>query len=254
MYKRQTTNNSQKSPDNFDKTKEVLSNFYNTMSKLFSGYQKALGGVFFLIALLLLMKLTVTVVATINQIPVVNYILGLVGFIYTIRFVTQNLLFTKSRQSFLEKIKFTTENILGEEALLPKNKKMADDTVKQSATLVYPEGVFVPPQKVESIPEPQVVETETLPQQPNNIKAMIPGNGVDELRYLFITSQVELLESPESLSNLEYKSISDSLGIGVVKADGKKCDRCWNYSTHVGDFSEDPTICERCVVALAGDF
>ena len=249
-----TTNNSQKSPDNFDKTKEVLSNFYNTMSKLFSGYQKALGGVFFLIALLLLMKLTVTVVTTINQIPVVNYILGLVGFIYTVRFVTQNLLFTKSRQSFLEKIKFTTENILGEEALLPKNKKMADDTVKQSATLVYPEGVFVPPQKVESIPEPQVVETETLPQQPNNIKAMIPGNGVDELRYLFITSQVELLESPESLSNLEYKSISDSLGIGVVKADGKKCDRCWNYSTHVGDFSEDPTICERCVVALAGDF
>ena len=249
-----TTNNSQKSPDNFDKTKEVLSNFYNTMSKLFSGYQKALGGVFFLIALLLLMKLTVTVVATINQIPVVNYLLGLVGFIYTIRFVTQNLLFTKSRQSFLEKIIFTTENILCEEALLPKNKKMADDTVKQSATLVYPEGVFVPPQKVESIPEPQVVETETLPQQPNNIKAMIPGNGVDELRYLFITSQVELLESPESLSNLEYKSISDSLGIGVVKADGKKCDRCWNYSTHVGDFSEDPTICERCVVALAGDF
>ena len=249
-----TTNNSQKSPDNFDKTKEVLSNFYNTMSKLFSGYQKALGGVFLLIALLLLMKLTVTVVTTINQIPVVNYILGLVGFIYTVRFVTQNLLFTKSRQSFLEKIKFTTENILGEEALLPKNKKLADDTVKQSATLVYPEGVFVPPQKVESIPEPQVVETETLPQQPSNIKAMIPGNGVDELRYLFITSQVELLESPESLSNLEYKSISDSLGIGVVKADGKKCDRCWNYSTHVGDFSEDPTICERCVVALAGDF
>ncbi|MCL2924180.1 MAG: class I tRNA ligase family protein, partial [Trichodesmium sp. MAG_R04] len=249
-----TPNNSQKSSDDFDKSQENLSDSSNKISKLFSVYQKALGGLFLLLVLLLSIKLIMIVVKTIDQIPVVNYIIILVGIIYTIYFITQNLLFAKSRKSFLEKIKFTAKDILGKETLLLKNKKLADNTIKQSTTLVSPEGVVVPSQKVEFTSDKQVVETETLTQQPNNIKTMIPGNGVDELRYLFITSQVELLEAPEALANLEYKSISDSLGIGVVKADGEKCDRCWNYSTHVGVSSEDPTICERCVAALAAEF
>ena len=63
------------------------------------------------------------------------------------------------------------------------------------------------------------------------------NNGVDELRYLFIASGVELLESPESLEKIQHRFQSDALGIGVVLADGQKCDRCWNYSIHVGEFS-----------------
>ncbi|MEO0758108.1 MAG: isoleucine--tRNA ligase [Cyanobacteria bacterium J06648_16] len=77
---------------------------------------------------------------------------------------------------------------------------------------------------------------------------------VDELRYLFLVSQVELLDSPEQLQGLKFSSESDAFGIGVVDADGEKCDRCWNYSTHVGESPKDPTICERCVEALAGSF
>ncbi|MEM1170638.1 MAG: isoleucine--tRNA ligase [Cyanobacteria bacterium P01_H01_bin.35] len=248
-----TPNNPQKFTDDFAQAQEFLSDLPDILSQLFSIYQKALGGVFLLIILMLLIRVTVTVVATIQQIPVVNSVLELVGIIYTIRFVTHNLLFAKTRQSFSEKMKLTAEDILGKGALSPK-KKLTKNTVKQSATLVSPEGVLVPPKKVDLPPVPQVVETETLPQQPKNIKAMIPGNGVDELRYLFITSQVELLEFPEALSSLEYKSISNSLEIGVVKADGKKCDRCWNYSTDVGFSSEHPTLCKRCVAALAGEF
>ena len=80
------------------------------------------------------------------------------------------------------------------------------------------------------------------------------GNGIDELRYLFITSQVELLETPEALADLKYNLQSDQWGIGVVDADGKKCDRCWNYSTHVGESAEHPLLCERCIPALAGEF
>jgi isoleucyl-tRNA synthetase len=79
-------------------------------------------------------------------------------------------------------------------------------------------------------------------------------NGIDELRYLFITSQVDLLDSPEAVQGLEYKLQSDTWEIGVVNAEGQKCDRCWNYSTHVGEFAEHPLICERCVAALAGKF
>lgn len=88
------------------------------------------------------------------------------------------------------------------------------------------------------------------------IKAFNPvkGNGIDELRYLLLTSQVELLDCAQGLQGLEYTAQTEDWGIGVVKADGKKCDRCWNYSTHVGESAEHPLICERCVAALAGEF
>ncbi|EKQ70881.1 Isoleucyl-tRNA synthetase [Leptolyngbyaceae cyanobacterium JSC-12] len=79
-------------------------------------------------------------------------------------------------------------------------------------------------------------------------------NHVDELRYLFLTSQVELLHSPEELTDAQYRTQIETLGIGVVKADGKKCDRCWNYSVHVGEFTDHPLLCERCVPAIAGNF
>jgi isoleucyl-tRNA synthetase len=36
----------------------------------------------------------------------------------------------------------------------------------------------------------------------------------------------------------------------VERAHGKKCERCWNYSTHVGESTDYPTCCERCVAAL----
>lgn len=82
----------------------------------------------------------------------------------------------------------------------------------------------------------------------------LSGNQVDQLRYLFLTSQVELLEAPDALVGMTYTSQSDTLGIGVSDADGKKCDRCWNYSTHVGESAEHPLLCERCVPALDGQF
>jgi hypothetical protein len=43
---------------------------------------------------------------------------------------------------------------------------------------------------------------------------------------------------------------SDTWEIGVVNAEGQKCDRCWNYSTHVENLPNIPTACERCVPAL----
>jgi isoleucyl-tRNA synthetase len=58
-----------------------------------------------------------------------------------------------------------------------------------------------------------------------------------ELRYLFIVSQVEVHEG-------------DALKVEVQKASGQKCERCWNYSTRVGEFERYPTVCERCAEAL----
>jgi isoleucyl-tRNA synthetase len=67
----------------------------------------------------------------------------------------------------------------------------------------------------------------------------------DELRYIFIVSQVEL-----SLS-LEDEAPAGGLSVDVERAHGEKCERCWNYSTRVGESSRYPTACERCTIALA---
>jgi isoleucyl-tRNA synthetase len=60
----------------------------------------------------------------------------------------------------------------------------------------------------------------------------------DQLRYTFIVSQVEVHEG-------------DVFAVKVTRADGEKCERCWNYSTRVGESEQFPTVCERCVAALS---
>lgn len=100
------------------------------------------------------------------------------------------------------------------------------------------------------------VADEALRQQMQalNPDSSLTGNGVDELRYLLISSQVELLDAPTALAEHKYSVQTDAFGIAVVDADGEKCDRCWNYSTHVGESADHPIICERCVAALMGHF
>ncbi|MEM6437150.1 MAG: zinc finger domain-containing protein, partial [Cyanobacteria bacterium P01_D01_bin.115] len=63
-----------------------------------------------------------------------------------------------------------------------------------------------------------------------------------------------VLDTPERLTAAKYRSEADDIGIGVIDADGEKCDRCWNYSTQVGQSTEHPTICDRCVDALSNRF
>jgi isoleucyl-tRNA synthetase len=66
---------------------------------------------------------------------------------------------------------------------------------------------------------------------------------------LFIVSQVEIAEAP--LEGAAPAPGLEGLQIRIERAHGKKCERCWNYSTHVGESAEYPTICERCLAALA---
>ena len=65
----------------------------------------------------------------------------------------------------------------------------------------------------------------------------------EQLRYLFIVSEV-VLERGTSGNG------TGGVLVQVGKAAGQKCERCWNYSTHVGDDPAYPTICERCSAAL----
>jgi isoleucyl-tRNA synthetase len=40
------------------------------------------------------------------------------------------------------------------------------------------------------------------------------------------------------------------LAVDAGRSPGHKCERCWNYSTHVGEDQSYPTVCERCSAAL----
>ncbi|WP_448525016.1 isoleucine--tRNA ligase [Parathermosynechococcus lividus] len=81
----------------------------------------------------------------------------------------------------------------------------------------------------------------------------LAGNGVDELRYLFLVSQVEVMPQRRSLS-LSYTLEQPELWVGVDTANGTKCVRCWNYAESVGRSATHPQLCDRCEAALAGNF
>jgi isoleucyl-tRNA synthetase len=66
---------------------------------------------------------------------------------------------------------------------------------------------------------------------------------------LFIVSQAEIASG--SLTGATPAATIEGLQIRVERAKGAKCERCWNYSTHVGESADYPTLCERCVTALS---
>jgi isoleucyl-tRNA synthetase len=64
----------------------------------------------------------------------------------------------------------------------------------------------------------------------------------NDLRYFFIVSAVELKKGAGK---------GDApVSVQVNKAPGLKCERCWNFSTHVGEDKDYPTVCERCSAVL----
>ena len=64
----------------------------------------------------------------------------------------------------------------------------------------------------------------------------------------FIVSQVEV----EKAGKVE-RGMSDEFAqteIAILKADGVKCGRCWNYRVDVGKDAEHPTLCQRCAAIV----
>ncbi len=70
----------------------------------------------------------------------------------------------------------------------------------------------------------------------------------DMLPSLFIVSQVEV----EKAAAVQ-KGMSDTFSkteVVIMKADGEKCSRCWNFSTQVGKDGGHPTLCGRCAAVV----
>ena len=64
----------------------------------------------------------------------------------------------------------------------------------------------------------------------------------NDLRYFFIVSSVEVKKGSGN---------GDApVAVQVGKAPGLKCERCWNFSTHVGEDKNYPSVCERCSAVI----
>lgn len=78
-----------------------------------------------------------------------------------------------------------------------------------------------------------------------NAKVIISANGEE---YDFMKENKDLLMTVFIVSGLEI--VEGESDIKVEIADGQKCERCWMYSTTVGEDKDNPTICHRCSEAL----
>lgn len=119
--------------------------------------------------------------------------------------------------------------------------------------------------------EARVVVAATSPADAAALAALCPPggapNGVDELRVALIVSAVDVADGEAAVAACAHTNLGDGGGgrgnggaaaaagerrvlVGVDKAAGPKCDRCWHYSPSVGDAAAHPLLCNRCVEAV----
>ena len=72
---------------------------------------------------------------------------------------------------------------------------------------------------------------------------------VDKANNEFLKGKEELLKEVFIVSAVELKEAKE-FNVKVEVADGQKCERCWMYSTTVGEDKQNPTICHKCSEAL----
>ena len=98
---------------------------------------------------------------------------------------------------------------------------------------------------------------ESLVGDEHLITPPIKTNGVDELRTVLMLSQVTLVDSVAEIASscdeayISEADTSSGCVVGVGKASGSKCGRCWFYDTQVGKHGlPHSDVCQRCNEAI----
>jgi isoleucyl-tRNA synthetase len=106
------------------------------------------------------------------------------------------------------------------------------------------------------------LEAEVVISAPAQALQLLERNRA-HLNALFVVSSVVLQpvvpaatgqargEPGDSAKTASAGDPTDGLRVEARHAPGQKCERCWNYSTHVGENRSYPTVCERCSAALS---
>ena len=69
----------------------------------------------------------------------------------------------------------------------------------------------------------------------------------EDLQNVLIVSGIEIFENGEG--NYKAEEI-ENLSVNISHSKYKKCERCWTYSSTVGQDSLNPLICKRCIEVL----
>lgn len=208
---------------------KVIDGAIDIVGEIYDRQRSSLINLLLLLAAGISLYVVIGLMEVINRIPLFETALKSVGIVMSGLFVARNLWATEKRQQTIDRVFAYKNAIVGTQSYPTR-----------TVSSVEPTGNFA---KI----APTNAAIETPAPQPKS-------NGIDELWYLFLASQVELIDDASKLAGLQHQTTIEGGKIGVIAAEGEKCDRCWNYSPTVGDSSEYPTICDRCVDALAGEF
>ena len=83
----------------------------------------------------------------------------------------------------------------------------------------------------------------------DELRQRLEGLNTD-LRAFCIVSQIALQPLESAPQGAYCDEEIAGLAIGVEKAHGEKCERCWIYSTELGTDAEHPTLCPRCTAVI----
>jgi isoleucyl-tRNA synthetase len=72
----------------------------------------------------------------------------------------------------------------------------------------------------------------------------------DQLPFLWIVSQVEIVDQIQSTENMYQSEDLQGVKIAIQKSPFQKCARCWNYRKEVGTHQKFSDVCDRCVGVL----
>ncbi len=99
--------------------------------------------------------------------------------------------------------------------------------------------------------------SETFKSSSTNTAAAAVSNGVDDLRFLLMVSNVNLVDSEEEVLRCAAQSdgvtfvthannSESGCSVGVARSNSPKCERCWYRCSSVGKDHNHPTLCDRC--------
>jgi isoleucyl-tRNA synthetase len=216
----------------------LISGVVKSSGELYQAYKPALTNISLLVVAGVTGYIAIGLMEVINRIPLAETTLQAIGIICSTIFAARKLWTTSSRQQTWEQLREYKERVFGS----PVEINPVATNISTAAMVKSLES---------SDPSESSVATPTPDTQHPTPDS---SNRVDELRYFFLASQVELVDDASKITSLKHHTTGEGIGIGVAQADGEKCDRCWNYSPTVGTNSEHSLLCDRCVDALAGEF
>ena len=146
---------------------------------------------------------------------------------------------------------FLDDNAAIDELLAPQGSYLAADAEAMQLLLLMREAVskVLEPMRAEGKIGAALQAEVTVYADSPNVAA--PAGLAEELRFLFITSSLQIKSTSEA--GADAVSVEGSpFKVSARASSHAKCVRCWHYVDSVGKDAEDPDLCARCIDNIRG--